>query len=338
MALHNIYSKEDLIERLNNETFRRKTISFYRYHRLDNPEEFRNYIYREWEKLNCLGRIYVACEGINAQMSIPENNYENFLQSLRNHKIFLNIPIKEAVEDDGKSFFKLTIKVRPKIVADGLDDATFDVTNVGKHLSALEFHQLLDDENTIVVDMRNGYESEIGHFQGAICPPVDTFREEITLVEEMLQDKKEKKILLYCTGGVRCEKASAFLKHKGYRDVNQLYGGIIEYAREIKKHGIESKFIGKNFVFDNRLGERISDTIISKCHQCGAPCDMHTNCDNQDCHLLFIQCQKCAAKFNKCCSTTCRDYLNLSEIQKKLQRNSFRQKNRKRHCNYTLGG
>ena len=287
------------------ETFSRKTISFYKYHYLENPQEFRDSIYCDWFGLNCFGRIYVAREGINAQMSVPEHHFESFLKTLEKYEILKGIPIKYAIEDDRKSFYKLTIKVRPKLVADGLDDGTYDVTNVGKHLSGLEFHHLIGQENTVVVDMRNFYESEIGHFKGAICPEADTFREELEIATDLLQDKKDKKILLYCTGGIRCEKASAYLKNQGFEDVNQLYGGVLEYARQIKSANLESKFIGKNFVFDERLGESVNGQIISHCHQCGKPCDTHTNCANNSCHLLFIQCDECKTKYDGCCTPEC---------------------------------
>ena len=135
--------------------------------------------------------------------------------------------------------FYILIKIKDKIVADGLDDSSFDVTDTGKHLSANEFNQAMKAPNTIVVDMRNQYESEVGHFQGAICPDADTFREELPMVKDQLKGKEDKKILLYCTGGIRCEKASAYLKHNGFKDTNQLHGGIIEYKNEIEKKGIK---------------------------------------------------------------------------------------------------
>lgn len=311
--LHNRVDKRVLKQRLMEETFNRITISFYRYVRIKNPQEFRDRLYQEWDDLDCFGRIYIAREGINAQMSVPEHSMNTFLEQLSQHKALQDIPIKYAVEDNGKSFYKLTIKVRPKIVADGLDDGSYDVTNVGNHLDALTFHELSQQDDTIVVDMRNQYESEVGHFRGAITPDADTFREEIEIVTNILKDQKERKVLLYCTGGVRCEKASAYLKHQGFQDVNQLHGGVIEYARKIKQLDLKSNFIGKNFVFDERLGERISDEVISRCHQCGQPADRHTNCANDICHLLFIQCEECAAQHEGCCSDECREILHLPE-------------------------
>ncbi len=305
MHLYNRINREELKKKLQEETFNRKTVSFYKYHYLDNPQEFRDNIFRDWFPLDCFGRIYVAREGINAQMSVPEHNWEAFTETLKKYEILNNIPIKYAIEDDGKSFYKLTIKVRQKLVADGLDDGTYDVTNVGKHLSGVEFHNYIGQENTVVVDMRNFYESEIGHFEGAICPEADTFREELEIVTDLLEEQKDKKILLYCTGGIRCEKASAYLKHHGFEDVNQLHGGVLEYARQIKAANLEPKFIGKNFVFDERMGESVNGQIISHCHQCGKPCDTHTNCANNGCHILFIQCDECREKYDGCCTPEC---------------------------------
>jgi UPF0176 protein len=229
--------------------------------------------------------------------------------------------------------------VRNKIVADGLNDYDFDVTNVGKHLDARQFNEAMDLPGTVVVDMRNHYESEVGHFTGAICPDADTFREELPMVLDMLKNAKHQKILLYCTGGIRCEKASAYLKHHGFEDVNQLHGGIIEYAHQIKEQGLPSKFIGKNFVFDERLGEDITPDIISACHQCGLPANTHVNCANPECHLLFIQCTSCQEKMEGCCTPQCLERIHLpADVQaamrkglnKKDARNVFKSRLRPR--------
>lgn len=319
--LHNRVDKNVLKKRLQEEAINRITISFYRYVIIAAPEITRDELYAGWKELNVLGRIYIAREGINAQMSVPDFNWEIFKEKLQANPYFKDVPIKIAVDDNGKSFYKLAVKVRSKIVADGLDDNAFDVTNVGKHLTAEEFNEAMGEPGTIVVDMRNHYESEIGKFEGAITPDADTFRDELPMAVDMLKDKKDKKVLLYCTGGIRCEKASAYFKHNGFTDVNQLYGGIIEYARQVKVKGLESKFKGKNFVFDERLGERISDEIISTCHQCGKTCDTHTNCANEDCHLLFIQCSECGEKYNGCCTPECMAIAALPiEEQRKLRK------------------
>jgi UPF0176 protein len=327
MELYNKYDKEFLQKKLMEEDFNRVTISFYRYVIIEDAHQLRDELYEEWSSMQVFGRTYLAKEGINAQMSVPEHHWEEFLLRLQARKIFENMPIKKAVEDDGKSFYKLKLKVRKKIVADGLDDGTFDVTNVGRHLTAKEFNEALKDPNSIVIDMRNHYESEVGHFEGAVCPEVDTFREELPEVEKILEGHKGKKVLLYCTGGIRCEKASAYFRHKGYEDVNQLHGGIIDYIRQVKAEGLENQFKGKNFVFDERLGERISEDIIAECHQCGKPCDDHTNCANDDCHLLFIQCKECAEKYQGCCTPECQEIAAMPiEEQRKLRKGKKRDK------------
>lgn len=318
--LYNQVDRKVLIERMLGSDEERMTLSFYCYAHIKNPPFFRDFLYANWEEMGVLGRTYVANEGINAQISLPKANFERFKEHLYSVRFLDGIRLNVAVDDDGKSFFKLAIKVRKKIVADGLNDSTFDVTKRGKHLSAAEFNALVSDPQTILIDMRNHYESEVGHFKGAITPDVDTFREEIDVVTEMLHGNEDKNIVMYCTGGIRCEKASAWFKHQGYDNVHQLDGGIIEYTRQVREQGLENRFIGKNFVFDERRAERISDDIIAECHQCGKPCDDHTNCANVACNLLFIQCDECKAKYDECCSSECKDIHNLpEEEQRKLR-------------------
>ena len=321
MQLYNTLSAEERKELIDLTGKQRLTLSFYAYAKIENPQQFRDKLFLAWNALDALGRIYVANEGINAQMSIPADNLETFRATLEIYDFMKGIRLNEAVEQDDHSFLKLTIKVRHKIVADGLNDATFDVTKKGIHLKAKEFNEILDDPNTIVVDFRNHYESEVGHFKNAITPDVETFRESLPIINEQLKDFKENKnLVMYCTGGIRCEKASAYYKHQGFKNVFQLEGGIINYAKQIKEEGLESKFIGKNFVFDNRLGERITNDIVAQCHQCGKPCDNHTNCSNDGCHLLFIQCDDCQALMKNCCSSECLETTQLSlEDQVKLR-------------------
>lgn len=319
-SLHNRVNRKELRRKVREETKLRTTLSFYAYTRLADPVQFRNEFYKELNSLGVLGRIYVAHEGVNAQISVPSEGLEALKSYLDSIPFLRNIRLNVAVEDDGKSFFTLAIKVRNKIVADGLNQEDFDVRKSGIHLNAKEFNELTEKPDTIVVDMRNHYESEVGFFEKAILPPMETFREGLPMVAEMLEDEKEKHIVMYCTGGIRCEKASAFLKYRGFKNVYQLDGGIIEYARQVEKFELPNKFIGKNFVFDERLGERISDDVIASCHLCGASCDMHTNCANDACHLLFIQCANCAEEYSGCCSVACKDFLVLPEEEKKSMR------------------
>lgn len=307
--LHNHINKDELKARMLADPEPRTTLSFYQYAKISNPEFFRNHLYLQLSEVGVFGRIYVASEGINGQISIPSKNMDALQDRFDQIDFLKGIRLNIAVEDDGRSFYVLKIKVKEKIVADGLEDESFDVTNKGVHLSAEDFNKLTDQDDTILLDMRNHYESEVGHFEGAITPDVETFRESLPIIEKMLEDQKDKNLVMYCTGGIRCEKASAYYKHKGFKNVFQLEGGIIEYARQVEKQGLQNKFIGKNFVFDERLGERISEDIIAKCHQCGTPCDDHTNCQNDACHILFIQCPNCASQYDDCCSTKCSDFM-----------------------------
>lgn len=318
--LHNRVSQKELKELLYQETEPRTTVSFYQYHPIENPQVFRDELYKGLIPLKVFGRIYIASEGINAQASVPSSNFQAFKNFLYSYSFLNGIRINIAVDDDGKSFWVLKIKVREKIVADGIHDPTFNMANKGSYVDAVKMNELLNNDDTIIVDMRNHYEYEVGHFENAIEVPSDTFRDQLPMAVNMLKDKKDKNIIMYCTGGIRCEKASAYMLHNGFSNVYHLEGGVINYAQQIKEKGLNSKFIGKNFVFDDRLGERITDDVIAKCHQCGKPADTHTNCKNDACHLLFIQCEACAKLYDGCCTPECQTVYNLPmEEQVKLR-------------------
>ena len=320
-VLHNRISNEELKARMLAETEPRITISFYKYFNINDPQTFRDEMYVIFLELNVFGRIYIAQEGINAQISVPESNFEQFKETLYNFSTELDgLRLNIAIDDDGKSFWVLKMKVRSKIVADGIDDPNFNPSHIGTYLKAVQVNEMMERGDTIFVDMRNHYEYEVGHFENALEVPSDTFREQLPMAVEMLKDHRDKNIVMYCTGGIRCEKASAYLRHKGFENVYHVEGGVIEYARKAKQHELPLKFIGKNFVFDERLGERITADIISNCHQCGKPCDTHTNCNNDGCHLLFIQCDECKAKYDGCCCENCVHEFHLPiEVQRALR-------------------
>lgn len=315
--LHNRVSRKELKERIAKDKTPRRTISFYNYIPIQDPAAFRNDIYTQFSGLGVLGRIYVANEGINAQISVPEHQIDAFREYLYALEGFRDLRLNIAVDDNGKSFFVLDIKVRRKIVADGIEDPEFDMVRKGRYVDAERFNLLTEDPDTVVIDMRNHYEYEVGHFKRAIEVPSDTFREQLPMAVDMMKDHKQRNIIMYCTGGIRCEKASAYMLHQGFTNVFHLEGGIINYCRQAREKGLENKFIGKNFVFDDRLGERITADIIARCHQCGKPADHHVNCVNSGCHLLFIQCDECAKKYEHCCSEACRDIIHLPEEQQK---------------------
>jgi UPF0176 protein len=312
-VLHNRISNKELKEKLYEENFPRTTISFYQYFTIQDPLVFRDELYKSLNLLQVFGRIYIATEGINAQVSVPTNLFEDFKTYLYSIKGLEGLRLNIAVNDNGKSFWVLRIKHRSKIVADGIEDTSFSMENKGNYVNALQMNELISSSQTIVIDMRNHYEYEVGHFVNALEIPSDTFREQLPMAAEMMKDKKDKNIIMYCTGGIRCEKASAYMMHHGFKNVFHLEGGIINYANQIKEEGLESQFKGKNFVFDDRLGEKITEDIISKCHQCGVACDTHTNCKNDGCHLLFIQCPSCAETYAGCCTQACTDIVHLPE-------------------------
>ncbi len=316
-VLHNRVSQKELKELLYQETDPRTTISFYLYFPISDTRQFRDELYQGLQALKVFGRVYIATEGINAQISVPSKNFDLLKSYLYSIRPLEGLRLNVAVDDDGKSFWVLKVKIREKIVADGIIDPAFSMEKKGKYVNALQFNELTSDPETIVVDMRNHYEFEVGHFEGALEVPSDTFREQLPMSVNMLEDKKDMNIIMYCTGGIRCEKASAYLLHQGFKNVYHLEGGIINYARTVRAHGLENKFHGKNFVFDDRLGERVSDEIIARCHQCGKPADTHVNCRNDGCHLLFIQCEECASQFDGCCSPECQEIFQMPEGEQK---------------------
>jgi UPF0176 protein len=329
MQLYNTLSAKERARLIDQAGEDRLTLSFYKYAQIQNPGLFRDYLFIHWNQLHVLGRIYVAHEGINAQLSVPANCFDSFKTHLDGISFLNDVRLNIALEHDNKSFLKLKIKVREKIVADGLNEDNFDVTQCGIHVDAQSFNDLVSKPETLVVDMRNHYESEIGHFKGAITPDVDTFRDSLPLIENQLKaHKKDKNIVMYCTGGIRCEKASAYFKHKGFEKVFQLEGGIIEYTRQVKAKGLDNLFRGKNFVFDERRAEQISNEVIAVCHQCGSPCDTHVNCANQACHLLFIQCPSCAEAQLGCCSDKCAEIIQLPDQEQKQLRKGTKNSNK----------
>lgn len=330
-VLRNQKNKEQCLRDIAQEDFSRRTVSFYKYVRIADAQEVRDALFVSLQALGCKGRVYVAQEGINAQMNVPEPQWDAFNAFIQSIPEFAGMPYKIAREETAQvSFWKLTIKVKDKIVADGIDDATFDPSDTGKYMTAVEVNAAVENPDVLVVDMRNRYEAEVGHFTGAHIMQVDTFREQLSAVKKELGTQKERQVLMYCTGGIRCEKASAWFKHQGFSDVSHIKGGIIDYDRQVKEQNIENKFKGKNFVFDARLGERISDDIVATCHLCDdVRADDHYNCKNVACHVLFIACQSCLDTKKGYCTYSCMFYDQIPEfLKKRITRikNAYRRK------------
>ncbi|VFP86664.1 UPF0176 protein YceA [Candidatus Erwinia haradaeae] len=304
--LYNITPNQELKRRLLSEAQSRITVSFYKYFTITDPYAFRDALYVALANLKVFGRIYVAREGINAQVSVPYSLYskmEKMLYSFDPHMSSMHMNI--ALDDNGRSFWVLRLKVRQRIVADGITDPSFNADDVGVYINAKTVNFLYDDCKTVFVDVRNYYEYHVGHFHKALAIPGNTFREQLAIVVNMLKQYKNHQIVLYCTGGIRCEKASAWMRHHGYKNVYQIEGGIINYVRQARTQGLQVHFIGKNFVFDERMSECISNDTLAHCAQCGKIYDHYHNCLNNECHTLFIQCPTCSDQFNHCCSVLC---------------------------------
>ena len=319
-TLHNRVSRALLKQRAQDDSTPRNTISFYCYFPIDDTQQFRDKWYDYFSKLDIYGRIYIATEGINAQISCPTSNLNLLKDFIYSHDHLNGLRLNLAVDERTSSFYVLDIKIRNRIVADGIEDPSFSMQNKGRYVDAEKFNELIKDQNTLVIDMRNHYEYEVGRFKDAIEIPSDTFRQQLPMAADMFKNEKDRNIIMYCTGGIRCEKASAWMLHNGYKNVFHLEGGIINYVNQTRQKGLENHFLGKNFVFDERLGERISDDILSNCHICGNPCDIHVNCINSSCHLLFIQCDECRQKLNGCCSDKCKEFIELSPEDQKMKR------------------
>ena len=328
--LYNKKSKEELIKNLRSESFKRITCSFYKYTTIKTPLQFRDSMYLYLDSLKILGRVYVATEGINAQVSVPDYIWNKFKIGIQNFRVLKNVPIKKAISD-GDSFYKLVVKEKKEIVAYGVSDDLYDMNKVGQYLNAEQFNKAIDEGNTAVIDMRNFYETEVGRFNNAEIPQVEKSKDLLPEVRRMLNGREDHKVLLYCTGGIRCEKASSFLIKSGIKNVKQLQGGIIQYAHDIRNKDMDSRFIGKNFVFDARLGERITKDIIANCHLCGIPSDNHRDCNNDTCHILFIQCKKCEEKLSGCCSNECKDFASLPMSKQKEMRKDPKRVIKKRY-------
>ncbi|VFP81775.1 oxygen-dependent tRNA uridine(34) hydroxylase TrhO [Candidatus Erwinia haradaeae] len=305
-VLFNKINNKELKDQLLKEDVERTTLSFYKYFTIDDPWSFRHSLYLGLSRLNIFGRIYIANEGINAQVSVPSHLYESMLDVLGDiHCQLSNMRINISLDNNRQSFWVLRLKVRHRIVADGITDSSFDASDVGIYLTADEVNGFHDNPEVIFIDMRNDYEYEVGHFDNTFMTPGSTFRQKLPIVVEMLKKDKERTIVLYCTGGIRCEKASAWMRYNGFKNIYHIDGGIIQYVRVSRMLGLPIYFKGKNFVFDQRMYESVSNDIISYCHCCGKLCDSHINCRNNICHRLFIQCQDCSVRLNSCCSLSC---------------------------------
>ncbi|KAF0691275.1 Aste57867_17453 [Aphanomyces stellatus] len=298
-------------------------ISFYKYTVVDAAElpRLRKSMLDDWRRMGVLGRVYIAEEGINAQITVPAARYFEFREFLQAHAhpIFRDVFFNSGgkLNDDNTDrapFHTLHVRVRPHLAADGLT-TPLDMSKRGQELTPREWHGALDDGRPKrILDCRNYYEHDVGRFEHAERIMVETFKETFDTLDAMLAETpKDTPCMIYCTGGIRCEKVGAYLTQQGFTDVMRLEGGIVHYAAYVKEHAVESKFKGRNFVFDQRLSNdntAITDDVLAHCYTCGAPCNTHTNCSNTLCHGLILQCAACATTYDGACSIRCQNMMH----------------------------
>jgi len=284
-----------------------KTLLYYCYSTIADAEQFAADHLKFCKSLDLTGRIIVAEEGLNGTVSGEADACEQYMSALHADPRFANIDFK-VDEVEIPSFVKMHVRYKSEIVHSGLRNPEIidPKTKTGKHLDPVEFMEMKDRDDVIVLDVRSNYEHNLGKFSNAITLDIENFRDFPAMINELAQ-YKDKKILTYCTGGIKCEKASALLLHEGFTDVYQLHGGIIKYGKEAGGKDFE----GKCYVFDNRLSvdvNSVNPVVISKCYNCGATTDKMINCANPECNEHFTQCDECGTKMEGCCSDDCQSH------------------------------
>ncbi len=286
-----------------------QVLLYYKYIQIDDPEAYALEHRALCEDIGVKGRIHVAFEGINGTVSGTIEQTEQYMIAMHQDVRFSDVVFK-IEESDEHAFKKLKVKVKPEIVHLNLEDDVDPNALTGKHLSPKEFFEAMQDDDVIILDARNTYEYDLGHFRNAIRPDIETFRELPGWVRENLSQHKDKKILTYCTGGIRCEKFSGFLVKEGFQDVSQLEGGIISYGYDQDVQG--KRWDGKCYVFDERISvpvNRVEEpTIVGKCYYCEQPEERYVKCGNPDCNKHLLLCEDCEHMHIRSCSAECKEH------------------------------
>lgn len=280
-----------------------KVILFYLYTPIAYPKQIQKWQQRLCVSLGLTGRVLIAHEGINATLGGTEEALEQYKIELLAHELFGAVDVKESA-GSAAAFPRLAVLVKKEIVHLGIDPDQLKPGAGGRHLSPQEAHALMEQapENLVILDARNNYESRIGLFEGAITPDIKNFRDFPEYIDKNLEQFRDKQVLMYCTGGVRCERASTYLKEKGIaQDVMQITGGIHRYAEEYP----QGFFKGKNYVFDNRIALPVTDDIIGRCATCDVPYDTYSNCVSTSCNEQIILCPSCLEASAMTCSEHC---------------------------------
>ncbi|WP_025026742.1 oxygen-dependent tRNA uridine(34) hydroxylase TrhO [Caldalkalibacillus mannanilyticus] len=282
-----------------------QVLLYYKYIPIENPEQFAKEHLKRCQELELKGRILVATEGINGTVSGTIDQTNEYMKIMHENPLFHDMVFK-IDRTEGHAFKKMHVRPRKELVTFNLEDDVDPNQVTGAYLSPKEFYETLQNEDVIILDGRNHYEYEIGHFRGAIRPGVKSTREFPEWIRENLSQYKDKKILTYCTGGIRCEKLSGFLKKEGFSDVSQLHGGIVTYGQDPEVKG--QLFDGKCYVFDDRIAvpiNQVEDIIVSQCSHCGQPADRYLNCADVTCDQRHICCEQCEPKYQRFCSSKC---------------------------------
>lgn len=283
--------------------FMGKILLYYKYIDIQYPETIKKWQHDICNKLGLTGRIILAHEGINGTVAGSNEGTTAYIEAMNQHPLFKGIDFKIS-SGDSQAFPKLKISVKDEIVHLGIDTTKVTIKDTGKHLTPEQTHNLLSNppKDLVILDTRNNYESAIGTFTESIIPNIRYFRQLPQFIDENLDRFKDKEVLMHCTGGVRCERATAYLVQKGIaKQVYQIEGGIVRYAEKYP----EGFFRGKNYVFDRRITVKINDDILGKCYICTKPCDDYFNCLNVLCNRHFICCNSCLPTYNKTCSKKC---------------------------------
>jgi len=277
---------------------------YYKYVAIQYPEQIMKWIRPLCERLNLKGRILIGTEGINGTVGGSVEEIEEFKKEFLAHPLFAGTDLKESA-GSAEHFPRLMVKVKKEIVALGIDPEKLTVKDSGLHLSPEEVHQLITtNKDLVILDTRNDYESRIGKFEGAITPALKTFRDFPEYIENNLETFKDKEVLMYCTGGIRCERATAVLNVKKVaKKVYQINGGICRYVEKYP----DGFFRGKNYVFDDRIALKVNDDVLTDCDVCQKPADTYTNCMNTLCNKQFIACAPCREAYDYTCSEGCLD-------------------------------
>lgn len=281
-----------------------KILLFYKYIEIEDPHAIVRWQKELCTRLNLTGRVLIATEGINATVGGSDEATDLYIQELLAHPLFNDVDIKFSA-GSAEDFPKLRVLLRKTIVNLGIDPSALTVKDTGVHLSPDQIHELLSNkpDDLVVLDARNIVESAVGRFTDAVVPQINTFREFPEYIDQNLEQFKDKQVLMYCTGGVRCERASAYLKIKGVaKEVYQMDGGIHCYVEKYPN----GFFLGKNYVFDSRIAVKVNDVVLSDCLICHTPWDTYTNCLNTLCNKHYLCCEPCITTLQNCCSETCK--------------------------------